>query len=118
MKSFTDLKAWQKSHQLALSIYKLTDNFPPSEQFGLSSQMRRAAVSVCSNLAEGFGRSSSKDKEHFYTMSGGSLYELKSQSLLAKDLSYISGKEFALLADQLNQTHKLINGLLRSHRKS
>ncbi|MDZ7786554.1 MAG: four helix bundle protein [Candidatus Saccharibacteria bacterium] len=118
MKSFTDLKAWQKAHNLTLDIYKLTNDFPSTEQFGLSNQMRRAAVSACSNLAEGFGRSTAKDTNHFYIMSSGSLYELKSQALLAKDLTYVSNTEFVSLADKLNQTHKLVNGLLRHHKNS
>jgi len=117
IKSFTDLKAWQESHRLALAIYRVTENFPPNEQYGLTSQLKRAASSVTSNIAEGFGRSSSKDTEHFFTMATGSLYEIKSQLLLAKDLGFISTKDFSVIAEQANLAHKLLNGLLRAHRK-
>lgn len=115
IKSFTDLQSWQFAHSLALLIYESTELFPKKEIFGLSSQLRRAAVSVGSNLAEGFGRKSAKDRQHFYTMASGSLYELKSQILLAKDLGYLSEGHFERLVESLNQTHKLVNGLLRSH---
>ncbi len=118
IRSFTDLEAWKSAHVLALQIYKITDNFPKSEVFGLSSQLRRAAVSVGSNLAEGFGRKGQKDKEHFYTMASGSLYELKSQLLLVRDLGYCKSGNFEELAGALNNTHKLVNGLLRTHRNS
>ncbi len=79
--------------------------------------MRRAAVSVTSNIAEGFGRASEKDREHFYVMASGSLYELKSQVLLAKDLGFIDSKDIDSIFDNLNTAHKLINGLLRAHRQ-
>lgn len=115
IKSFTDLHAWQNAHQLTLGVHKVTADFPSSEQFGLSSQIRRAAVSVTSNIAEGFGRSSKKDQEHFYTMASGSLYELKSQLLLARDLGYISSDRFSSLFDIADIAHKLIHGLLRAH---
>lgn len=116
IKSFTDLKAWQSGHELSIQIYQYTNKFPKSEQFGLVSQMRRAAVSVTSNIAEGFGRSSEKDKEHFYVMASGSLYELKSQVLLAKDLGFIDNEDINFILDKLVTAHKLVNGLLRAHR--
>lgn len=115
--SFTDIKAWQEGHKLALAVYGATELFPQSELYGLSSQLKRAASSVTSNIAEGFGRSSAKDQEHFYTMATGSLYEIKSQLLLAKDLHYINEKDFFLLAEQANMAHRLLNGLLRAHKR-
>ncbi len=118
MTSFTDLKAWQGSHRLSLDIYKLTKNFPSSEQFGLSAQLKRAAVSVTSNIAEGYGRSTQADKEHFYTMASGSLYEIKSQLILARDLGFIASKDFQVIADNANIAHKLLNGLLKAHKAS
>lgn len=116
MKSFTDLRAWQEAHRLALAIYMLTDEFPKSELFGLTSQLRRAAVSVSSNLAEGFGRDSQKDKEHFYVMASGSLYEVKSQLLLARDLGYIAKPAFIEISGKANLAHKTLNALLKAHR--
>lgn len=116
IKSFTDLKAWQESHKLAIDIYRLTESFPTNEQYGLISQLKRAASSVTSNIAESFGRSSSKDTEHFFVMATGSLYEIKSQLLLAKDLGFVGLEDFNAIAEQTNLAHKLLNGLLRSHK--
>lgn len=116
--SFTDLKAWQECHKLCLQIYKLARSFPSDEQFGLASQIKRASVSVTSNIAEGSGRSAQKDKEHFYVMASGSLYEVKSQLLLARDLNFISASQFSGVADQANSAHRLLNGLIKSHKAS
>ena len=82
IKKFTEIIAWQKAHELALFIYLITNKFPRSEEFGLSSQMRRAAVSVPSNIVEGFKRKSVKDGVNFYNIAEGSLEELKYQVLL------------------------------------
>ncbi len=113
---FKDLKVWQESHRLALEIYKSSANFPAAEVYSLTSQLRRASISVVSNIAEGFGRSSKADQEHFYTMASGSLYEIKSQLLIAKDLSYINEDNYLLVLKQADTAHKLLNGLLRAHR--
>jgi len=113
IKSFTDLVAWQEAHKLVLMVYKITDKFPNKENFGLASQMKRAIVSVSSNIAEGFSRSSSADKVHFYTMSMGSLTELQNQMLISRDVRYINQKEFLDLADQSVIVSKLISGLKR-----
>ncbi len=90
IQTFKDLTAWQQAHNLVLFIYKITDSFPKTELFALNTQMRRAAISITSNIAEGFGRSTSKDKRHFYTISKGSLLELDSQIAIANDLQYIT----------------------------
>jgi four helix bundle protein len=115
---FTDLRVWQEAHKLALDIYKVSARFPSSETYSLTSQIRRAAISITSNLAEGFGRFSKADQEHFYIMASGSLYELKSQLMLAKDLGYINTTDFDKIVEQSNLTHKLLNGLLKTHRSS
>jgi four helix bundle protein len=115
--SFTDLQAWRESHTLCLEIYKAVKHFPESEKYILVSQLCRAAISVTSNIAEGFGRSTKRDKEHFYVMATGSLYEVKSQLLLAKDLGYIDSARFNQLAEQANTAHKLLNGLVKTHKK-
>ncbi len=114
--SFTDLKAWQQAHKLALLVYKVSESFPKSEQFSLIPQLRRAASSVTSNIAEGYGRLSEKDREHFYVMASGSIYEIKSQLLLARDLGYIQESDFQHLVIQSNTAHKLLNGLLKAHK--
>ena len=111
IKSFTDLIAWQESHKLVLMIYKITDKFPNKENFGLISQMKRAVVSVSSNIAEGFSRNSNADKAHFYTMSMGSLTELQNQILVGRDVGYMDKKEFLDLANQSVIVSKLIGGL-------
>ncbi len=113
IKSFKDLFAWQEAHALALMIYKLTDTFPQKEIFGLVSQMRRCAVSISSNIAEGFSRSTSKDKAQFYSISYGSLNELSSQLLIAYDVGLVSDSDFQKIDEQVNTVGKLLNGLKR-----
>src|SRR3989344_1432910 len=106
IKDFTDLLAWREGHTLVLLIYKLTKGFPREEAFGLVSQMRRAAGSITSNIAEGFGRHGYKEKVQFYYLAQGSLIELKNQILIAKDVGYISKDECAMLVSQLETSHK------------
>jgi four helix bundle protein len=86
IKSFIDLNARKTANKLALDVYKVTNKFPAPEQYGLTSQIRRSAVSVPSNIAEGFSRRSRKDKIQFYTFAPGSLTELQGQLILARDL--------------------------------
>jgi four helix bundle protein len=114
IRSFTDLIAWQEGHTLVLTIYKVTKTFPESEQFGLTNQIRRAAVSVTSNIAEGFSRATSKEKTQFYRMALGSLTELQNQLLIARDVRYCEAKEFAECSALTVQTSKLLNGLIKS----
>lgn len=114
IKSFTDLNAWKKSYQLLLEIYKITKQFPKEELYCLVSQIRRSALSVVSNIAEGFSRRGEKDKRQFYYISLGSLTELQTQLLLTKDLSYITKQQFTCLAQLTITIHKLINGLIKS----
>lgn len=116
IRDFTDLEAWRKAHELALLIYKATEKFPKSEAFGLISQMQRAAVSITSNIAEGFGRQTLKEKIQFYYQAQGSLAEVKNQLILAKDLNYVSASEFDRIMDALITSHKLLQGLLRKTR--
>ena len=93
--SFKDLIVWQKSYKLVLEIYKLTSVFPKSEVYGLSQQMRRAAVSIPSNIAEGYGRKHKTEYNQFLSIVYGSLLELETQFLLSTDLKYISGNTHA-----------------------
>ena len=111
--SFKDLIAWQEAHRLALATYKLTEDFPKAELFGLMNQMRRAAVSISSNIAEGFSRNTAKDKKQFYAISLGSLTELHNQFILANDLHYISEAEFNKIEAEIITLHKIINGLIK-----
>ena len=115
IKSFTDLIVWQKCHQLVLEVYKLTEKFPSKEVFSLTDQMRRAAVSITSNIAEGFGRQTYKEKIQFYYVSSGSISELKNQIMIAKDLDYI--KPDKILYELCNDCHRLINGLISASKR-
>lgn len=114
IKSFTDLVAWQEAHKLVILVYKATENFPKSEMFGLTSQIRRCAVSISSNIAEGFSRHSNLEKIHFYSISKGSTTELQNQLLIARDIEYLSQEKFAYLADKTIIVLKLTNGLIKS----
>ena len=113
IRDFTDLDAWKKAHELALGIYRLTSLFPKSETFALTSQIQRAAVSITSNIAEGFGRQTMREKVQFYYQAQGSLTEVKSQLILSRDLKYISPQEFDKIMSTLVIAHKLLQGLLR-----
>jgi four helix bundle protein len=113
IKSFTDLYAWKFGHKLVIQIYKLTAKFPKEELFGLTNQIRRAAVSITSNIAEGFSRNSYKDKVQFYTISLGSLTEVHNQLLIARDIEYLNENQFKSVADLSIETNKLINGLIK-----
>lgn len=112
--NFTDLIAWQEGHKLVLGIYSITRDFPHKETFILSSQMQRAAISVTSNIAEGFSRKGKKEKIQFYSTSLASLTELQNQLYIARDLEYISKLKFNELDQQTVLIHKLINGLIKS----
>jgi four helix bundle protein len=100
IKSFIDLTAWKAAHKLALDVYKVTNKFPAPEQYGLTSHIRRSAVSVPSNIAEGFSRRSRKDKIQFYTFASGSLTELQSQLILVRDLKFLQIENFDKLAEE------------------
>lgn len=116
IRSFTDLITWQKGHQLVLEIYRITKYFPKEEIFGLTSQIRRAAVSFTSNIAEGFSRNSSKEKVQFYSTALGSLTELQNQLLIARDIAYIGQNEFTAIGKKTVEISKLTNGLIKSIR--
>jgi four helix bundle protein len=113
IKSFTELNAWKEGHKLVLEIYKITKTFPKDEQFGLTNQLRRAAVSFTSNIAEGFSRNSYKEKLQFYSMALGSLTEIQNQLLVAKDIGYITREEFDKIAKQTITINKITNGLIK-----
>lgn len=110
--NFKDLTAWQEGHKLVLIIYKITANFPKSETFGLTDQIRRAVVSVTSNIAEGFGRGSYKERAQFFNLSRGSLSEIDNQLIIAKDLGYINLNTYTQLENQRLIVHKLVQSLL------
>src|SRR4030042_2667965 len=114
IKSFTDLITWKEGHKLVLLIYKETKSFPTEEKLGLTSQIRRAAVSITSNIAEGFSRSSNKEKTKFFYTSLASLTEVQNQLLIARDLFYLKKDSFDQIALQSIVVGKLLNGLIKS----
>src|SRR5574341_899201 len=101
MKNFRDLKVWEKAHRLALEVYKVTASLPKEEVYGLASQMRRSAVSVPSNIAEGCGRGSDADFARFSQVAMGSASELEYQILLAHDLGYVKDADYTQLTDDI-----------------
>lgn len=116
IKSFTDLITWQEGHKIVLLIYGITDNFPQKEIYALTNQMRRAAVSITSNIAEGFSRYSKKEKIQFYYTALGSLTELQSQLIVTRDVNYINEQKFNEILGLSINVSKLINGLIKSLR--
>lgn len=116
IKSFTDLNVWKEAHLLVLSMYETTKSFPKEEIYGLTNQIRRCAVSITSNIAEGFSRQSYKEKLQFYFTAKGSLTELQNQLLIARDVKYIASAEFNQLADQSIVVSKILTGLIKSTR--
>lgn len=114
---FSQLDAWQLAHQLTLHIYSITKEFPSDEKYGLTSQIRRAAVSVESNIAEGFTRFHSKDKKQFYIWSKSSCVEVECQLILANDLKYISQGQYKNALQLCSQAQKSITGLIQSMNK-
>ncbi len=109
---FEQLQAWQEAHKLVLMVYRATKDFPGEERFGLVSQMRRAAVSVPANIAEGFKRRGIQEKIRFYNISEGSHEELKYYFILSKDLGYVQSTEDC--AAQSETVGRLLNGLIAS----
>lgn len=116
MKTFKDIIAWQKAYQLTLLIYKYTRDFPRNEEFGLKSQMRRAAVSVISNIAEGYKRTHLKDKIKFYNQAQSSLEEIKCQLLLSFDLHYLELGKFRETDQLADETGKVLYGWIESQK--
>ncbi|MBI4363474.1 MAG: four helix bundle protein, partial [Candidatus Doudnabacteria bacterium] len=114
IKSFKDLIAWQEAHRLVLTLYGITNQFPHEEQFGLSGQLRRAVVSITSNIAEGFRRQSNREKIQFYSLSLGSLSEVESQIIIARDIKYISEDEYNNIDVQIKTVFRLLNAFIRS----
>ena len=116
IRSFTDLNVWKEAHKLVIMIYKATKQFPKDELFGLTNQIRRAVVSITSNIAEGFSRNTFKDKTQFYSIALGSLTETQNQLLVARDVGYIDNNLFKEIGNQTVVVSKLCNGLLKSNR--
>ncbi|MDP4011934.1 MAG: four helix bundle protein [Candidatus Roizmanbacteria bacterium] len=111
---FTDLIVWKEAHAMILVIYAITKKYPSDEKFSLSNQMRRAAISITSNIAEGFGRLGKKDKAQFYLIARGSLIELENQLIISKDLKYLNVNDFKSIESNVMSVHRLLNGLIKA----
>ena len=111
IKSFTELPAWQEGHQLILEIFQAVKNFPPMETYGLTSQIKRSALSITANIAEAFGRKAFKEKVQFYSFALKSVREIQNYILVAKDLGYLDAATFDKIAMQSAVVNKLCNEL-------
>ncbi|MBR3566967.1 MAG: four helix bundle protein [Salinivirgaceae bacterium] len=112
MKSYKDLQVWNKAMDLTTMVYDALKTFPPKEEYGLSSQMRRSSVSIPSNIAEGYGRNSTLDYCRFLQIALGSAYELETQVELAHRLNYIDNETTQMLAAQLSEVGRMLNSMI------
>ncbi len=113
VKTYRDLIVWQKSMELVTQIYKITKTFPKEENYGLISQIRRCAVSIPSNIAEGYGRQSTNDYLRFLKISIGSLYETQTQLEIALNLEYLSGDEFKMIYELSREIERMLSSLCK-----
>ena len=118
IKTFCDLQVWQRAHALVLEVYRITKAFPAHEMYGLVSQLRRAALSIASNIVEGFKRRSVHDSIHFYNMADASLEEVKYQLLVAHDLNYISEDEYVNTLHLAEEVSKMLHSWIQSQRQN
>lgn len=114
--SYRDLRVWQRSMELVISVYSVTKRFPKEELYGLVSQMRRAAVSVPSNIAEGKGRLTDRDRAHFFSQARGSLLELETQTLIAAKLNYMPDATAQSILELSNEVGRMLSSLVESIR--
>lgn len=114
IRSYRDLVAWQKAYALGLEVYRSTSSFPNDERFGLTQQMRRCALGIASNIAEGYGRSGRTDYCRFLKIARGSLYELDTQMSFAGDLGYLPTAMLQPLKTQLDECERVLAGLIRA----
>lgn len=114
MKTHRDLKVWNDSISFVTKIYQITNNFPKEELFGITSQIRRAAVSIPSNIAKGAARTSKKEFNNFLSIALGSASELETQLIISKNLNYLDIESFNNTTDDLTQIQRMIGGLMKS----
>ncbi len=118
MKSYRDLIVWQKSMNLVTKIYPITKNFPAEELYGLTSQIRRSAISVPSNIAEGYGRNSTNDYIRHLQIASGSLYELQTQLEISVNLDYVTPKDFEVIDPLSKEIERMLSSLIRKIKES
>lgn len=116
-KDYTDLDVWKESRKLVSQIYSLSNHFPEEEKYALTSQIRRAAISVPSNIAEGIGRQYNKERIQFLYISRGSLYEIETQMFLAIDQKYVTQEDLIPIFDQITSCKKLVQGYINYLKK-
>ena len=114
LKNYKELKVWQRSYQLCLEIYKITKGFPDEEKYGLTSQLRRAAVSVPSNISEGYGRKTTPEYIQFLYIAYGSTCEIETQILLSGDLGYINTGKLEMLNEGIREVERMLKALIKS----
>ena len=114
LRNYKDLKVWQKSYQLCLEIYRTTDVFPKNENFGLTSQMRRSALSIPSNVAEGYGRKTTPEYVRSLSIAYGSTCELETQLLLSGDLGYLDKESLSGLQRDIREVERMMKALIKS----
>lgn len=114
MNNFRNLDVWNKAVELATYVYQITKNFPKAEKYGLTSQMRRSAISISSNIAEGAGRESKKEFNHFLNISTGSCYELETQLTISQNLQFLGDTEYDRISDKLIEIQKMVYALRQS----
>jgi four helix bundle protein len=118
MKDFRTLKVWEKSHALTLAIYKATEGFPRQEQYGLTSQIQRAAVSIPANIAEGCGKDSDAELKRYFLIAMGSSSELEYFLLLGRDLGYLREDAFQTMTTDLVELRKMLNAFIQKLKAS
>lgn len=116
MKDYRKLKVWERAHQIVLKTYQITESFPQTERYGLTSQIRRSASSVPINIAEGCGRATELDSAHFFQIALGSASELSYELLLAHDLKYLGDEDFQALSVELDEISRMLAALIRRFR--
>jgi len=114
LKNYKELKVWQRSYQLCLEIYRITKEFPKEERYGLTSQLRRATVSVPSNIAEGYGRKTTADYIRFLYIAYGSNCEIETQILLSGDLGYIEAGKLEIFLERIGEVERMFKALIKS----
>jgi|AntRauTorcE11898_2_1112593.scaffolds.fasta_scaffold54366_2 four helix bundle protein len=117
VKRYSELIAWQKSKKLAVLAYGMTNNFPKAEKFGITSQIRRAAVSISANIAEGYGRNTVKDYVRFLYISQGSLFELETLFAISSDLGFVNKRQFEKIEEDMREAESILSALIRSLNK-
>ena len=114
IRSYRDLEAWRLAIRLTKVVYRMSEHFPSDERFGLTSQIRRAAVSIASNIAEGWGRGSTSDYARFLRMARGSMYEVETQGLIALELGFVDKDKFDFFEQTIDEAGRVLAGLIRS----